>query len=424
MINILIFILATLSLVLTVQGIYNLYLLLYAWENPDRIEKNKSPRIFTRPEKTFTAIIPARHEENVIADTIRAVSKIDYPIEMTEIIVVLREDDLETIKAAQEAITMLGKRHARLVIFTGFPINKPHGLNIAMQYARNEVVGIFDAEDEPHHNIYNIVNTVMVRDNADVVQSGVQLINFHSNWYSSFNVMEYFFWFKSCLQFFAAKGVIPLGGNTVFFKRAWLTVVNGWDENCLTEDADIGLKLSMKGAKIRVVYDAEHATQEETPPTLQGFIKQRTRWNQGFMQIIKKGEWKKLPTARQRFLALYVLGWPIIQAFLFLALPVSIITSFAIKLPVWITLLSTLPLYLLLLQMAVAIVGLKEFTKEYNLHMPFYYPLKLALSFIPYQLLLGYSSLRALSHYIQSKTAWEKTVHINAHRAKAAFTVK
>ncbi len=419
--NILVIAIAVLSFVLTVQGIYNLFLLLYAWENPERIEQNKSPRIFGRPHLTFTAIIPARHEESVIADTIRAVSRIDYPVDMTEILVVLREDDIETIKTAQEAISMLGRRHARLVVFNGFPINKPHGLNVALQYAQNDVVTVFDAEDEPHKNIYNIVNTVMVRDNTDVVQSGVQLINFHSNWYSSFNVMEYFFWFKSCLQFFAAQNVIPLGGNTVFFRRAWLNMVNGWDETCLTEDADIGLKLSMKGAKIRVVYDAEHATQE-TPPTIQGFIKQRTRWNQGFMQIIKKGEWKKLPTLRQKILALYVLGWPIIQAFLFLALPVSFITSLFVKLPVWVSLFSMLPLYLLVLQMAVAIVGLKEFTKEYNLHMPFYFPIKLAFSFIPYQLLLGYSSLRAVLHYIQSKTAWEKTAHVNAHRSKSAFT--
>jgi glycosyltransferase XagB len=409
-------ILIILSLILIVQGIYNLYLMLYAWENPDRIEKNRSPRIFYRPQTTFTAIIPARHEEAVIADTIRAVSRIDYPVEMTEILIVLRVDDVGTIKAAQEAIDSLGRKHAKIVIFDGYPINKPHGLNVALKEATKDVVVIFDAEDEPHKNIYNIVNTVFVRDNPDVVQSGVQLINFHSNWYSAFNVLEYFFWFKSCLQYFSSQGVIPLGGNTVFFKRNKLNEVNGWDENCLTEDADIGLKLSLRGADIRVVYDEEHATQEETPPSLSGFIKQRTRWNQGFMQIIQKGYWKQLPQFKHKVLALYVLGWPLIQAFLFLALPVSLLSSIFLKLSVMVTLLSVIPMFLLLLQMSIAIVGLWEFCRDYKLKFPVYYPIKLAISFIPYQFILGFSALRATVRFIQSNTTWEKTEHVNAHR--------
>lgn len=412
--------LITLALILIVQGIYNLYLMLYAWENPENIEKNKSPHLFYKPETTFTAIIPARHEEQVIGDTIRAVSNINYPVEMTEIIVVLRTDDVGTIAAAQEAIEMLGRRHARIVTFDDYPINKPHGLNVALPYAKNDVVVVFDAEDEPHKNIYNIVNTVFVRDHADVVQSGVQLINFHTNWYSAFNVIEYFFWFKSCLQYFANQGVIPLGGNTVFFKRDKLLQVGVWDQNCLTEDADIGLKLSSIGANIRVVYDEEHATQEETPPSLSGFIKQRTRWNQGFMQVIKKGEWQRLPEAKHRLLALYVLGWPVVQALLFLTLPLSIATSIFVKLPVWITMISTLPLFLLMLQMAVAVVGLYEFTRDYKLKFPLYYPFKLILFFIPYQFILGYSSMRAMVRFVQSNTAWEKTTHINAHRVKVA----
>ncbi len=414
LVTILLFIL---SITLIIQGLYNLYLMLYAWDKPDRIEKNRSPRIFERPDKTFTALLPARHEESVIGDTIRAVSRIDYPVEKTEILVICRTDDQGTIKAAQEAINSLSRQHARVITFDDTPINKPHGLNIALKHASKEVIVVFDAEDEPHKNIYNIVNTIMIRDHADVVQSGVQLINFHSNWYSTFNVIEYFFWFKSCLLYFAKRGVVPLGGNTVFFDRKKLTEAGGWDEMCLTEDADIGIRLSIKGAKIRVVYDEEHATQEETPPTLKSFIKQRTRWNQGFMQIIAKGEWKKLRKPQHKILALYVLGWPLVQSFLFILLPFSIILAFFVRFPVIVTLISTLPLSILVLQMSVAIIGLWEFTRDYKLKFPIPYILKMAIYFIPYQLILGYSSLRAGYRFLKSNSTWEKTEHINAHRA-------
>lgn len=390
--------------------------MIYAWGHPSNRERNRSPRVLFNPEYSFTAIIPARHEEKVIGDTIRAVSRIDYPLELTEVLVVLREDDQGTISAAKAAIETTGRKNTKIITFDGYPINKPHGLNVALKKAKNDVVVIFDAEDEPHPEIYHIVNTVMMRDAADVVQCGVQLMNFRSNWYSSLNVLEYFFWFKSAMQFFSKRGVIPLGGNTIFIKREWLEEVHGWDQHCLTEDADIGLKLSTKGANIRVVYDEVHATQEETPPTLHGFIKQRTRWNQGFIHVLRKGLWRRIPSIQQRLLALYILGWPIVQAFLFILIPLSVLIALTMKLPAGLVVITTIPLYLIFIQAVVLMLGLWQFSKDYHQPISLLYPLRLIFYVIPYQCMLGYAALRALFRTIQRRNTWEKTEHINAHR--------
>ena len=55
-------------------------------------------------------------------------------------------------------------------------------------------------------------------------------------------------------------------------------------------------------------------TQEETPDSMGQFIKQRTRWSLGFMQVMAKGEWKKLPTFWERARAVMLLDsstpWP------------------------------------------------------------------------------------------------------------------
>ena len=123
----------------------------------------------------------------------------------------------------------------------------------------------------------------MIKEGVGVVQSGVQLMNFNDHWFGIHNCLEYFFWFKSRLHFYAQVGMIPLGGNTVFVRRELLERVKGWDEHCLTEDADIGLRLSVLGERIRVVYDSQHVTREETPDSVASFIRQRTRWQQGFL---------------------------------------------------------------------------------------------------------------------------------------------
>lgn len=407
----------TFSLVLTIQGIFTLVWILYAWENPEDIDRHKSPKEFYQPQYSFTALIPARHEVTVIKDTIKAVNNINYPNHLKEVLVLCKEGDQVTIDKTKETIKELNQKNIRLVLFNSFPINKPYGLNFGLKEAKNEIVTIFDAEDEPHPDIYNVVNTVMIRDQVDVLQSGIQLMNYRAHWFSALNVVEYFLWFKSGLHFFLKIGnVTPLGGNTVFFKKQWLEKVGGWDENCLTEDADIGIRLILAGAKTRVIYDEQHSTQEETPTSVAGFIKQRTRWNQGFLQIFIKDDWKKLPQLRQKLVSLYVLTSPLIQAFLLLYTPVALWVAFTQKVPVVVSLLSFVPIYLFILQILVYIVGLYEFAKAYKLKFPVWMPLKVLLTFYPYQFMLMFSSFRAFYRVAFSKNDWEKTFHTNGHR--------
>ena len=179
-----------------------------------------------------------------------------------------------------------------------------------------------------------------------MVQSGVQLMNYNSIWYSTFNVLVYYFWFKSSLHFYAKQGVVPLGGVSVFFRRSFLERVGGWDMMCLTEDAEIGMRLSQAGAKMTVVYNATYATQEETPPTLTSFIKQRTRWAQGFLQILSRGTYRYFPTYRQRLLALYVLSWPIIIPVVFLLLPFGIVMMLLVSLQPMLALIANISFYI------------------------------------------------------------------------------
>lgn len=405
------------SSILTLQSVFTLVWMLYAWEDPNEAERQRSPKVLFRPLYSFSALIPARHEEKVIADTIKAVNKIKYPDILKEILVLCKKDDIKTISKAKEVIKKLGQKNIRLIVFDSSPVNKPHGLNYGLIKAKNEIITIFDAEDEPHPDIYKVVNTVLIKDGVDVVQSGVQLMNYRAHWFSALNVMEYFLWFKSGLHFFLkVGGITPLGGNTVFFKKRLLKKIRGWDENCLTEDAEIGIRLTLAGAKTRVVYDERHATQEETPTSISGFIRQRTRWNQGFMQIFMKGDWKKLPKFRQKMIILYILLSPLIQTLFWLYTPAALWIAIAWKLPILVSIYSFIPFYLLILHILVYITGLYEFTKIYKLKYPYWMPLKVLLTFYPYQFALVFSSLRALYRVALGSNNWEKTLHLNNHR--------
>jgi glycosyltransferase XagB len=406
------------SAFLTIQAVITLIWMLYAWENPRKFKSRKSPKKYLDPLYSFSALVPMRHEEKVALDTIRAISEIDYPNHLKEIVIICRNDDTETINKAQSIVADLGQEDNTVVVLVNsFPINKPYSLNQGLRHAKNHIITIFDAEDEPHPDIYRIVNTVLVKEKVDIVQSGVQLMNYDSRWYSPFAIMEYFLWFKSGLSFFTDWGDVAfLGGNTVFFKKNMLKLVGGWDENTLTEDADIGIRLTLSGAKAKVIYDPVHVTREEAPGSVESYIKQRTRWNQGFLQILAKGDWKKLPTLKQKFVTLYVLLAPFLPIVLFLYIPFGIWTSIVMQVPVSLAIFSYTPFYLLFAIVTVQILGLWEFTKIYRQRFKWYLPLRIFLGFFAYTAVLAFSAIRAIYRVILNLNVWEKTLHLNAHR--------
>jgi glycosyltransferase XagB len=410
------------SLLFAAQAAYSTSLMLYAWEDREKHTRNAVPETYEEPSLSFTVLLPARHEEEVIQDTIQRVVDLHYPRELVQVLVVIEAGDTGTIAKVNEKLAFLRAldiNHVRLITFDDPPINKPHGLNVGLAHATGDVVTIFDAEDEPHPDILQVVNTVMLRETAPVVQCGVQLMNYDDHWFSALNVLEYFFWFKSRMHYHASVGMVPLGGNTVFVTREKLEQINGWDQYCLTEDADLGIRLSSLGTPVRVLYSDEFVTKEETPPSVSQFIKQRTRWNQGFLQVLGKGEWRKLPRFSQRMLALYTLSSPIIQAFMCLYIPVSFWAMLFVKMPAAAALFTTLPLYMLVVQLAINLVGMYEFAEAHRLKASPLLAVRLTIAYFPYQALLSWGALRAFWRQIRGKRNWEKTKHVGAHRHKA-----
>src|SRR5258707_14441079 len=408
------------TLFMTAQAVFDIRLRLFIWEAPEHAWLNRAPTVYRPSHLSFTILLPARHEEHVYQTTIQKVYNLNYPKELMQIIAICREDDPGTIAEARAKIDELGDPNVQLLVFNDQPINKPHGLNLGLRVAHGDVVTIFDAEDEPHPDILNIINTTMLNEDVDVVQSGVQLMNHNTKWFCFLNVLEYFFWFKSSMHFFARVGMTPLGGNTVFVRRELMEQLGGWDEDCLTEDADLGIRLNLSHARVRIIYDDEFVTREETPPTIEQFIKQRTRWNQGFIQILFKGEWLKLEKLSQRILAFYVLTLPELQAFFALMLPVSLLMFFFVKLPLWFALLTFMPFYCFILAAFIDLAGLHEFLKAHKRKWSWREALVMVLAFFPYQWLLTLGALRAVFRYMQGRSNWEKTVHVGQHRTRVA----
>ena len=391
------------ALFLFTQSLLSLYLMTYSWEYPERLFSSQAPASYLSARLSFSVLLAARHEEAVIYETIKRVWKANYPSLLLEIIVICSSDDTDTIAEAQRAIRDLGSERIRVATFSNLPINKPHALNVGFQHTVNQIITIFDAGDDIDPNIFNMVNTVMIKERVGIVQAGIQLMNFNGRWFGIHNCLEYFFWFKSRLHFHSKVGMTPLGRNTVFIRRELVERIRGWDEQCLIEEADIGLRLSVSGEPIRVVYDAQHVTREETPESVSSFIKQRAQWQQGFLQVLWKGSWLSLPHLSQRLLALFTLTYPYAQAIITLLWPLIVAEMFFMNAPVLVTMVSFLPLYGLFFQFVISTAGAFLFAREYNLRFSVLNLIGMAITFLPYQWILGISTIRGTYREIKKQ---------------------
>jgi cellulose synthase/poly-beta-1,6-N-acetylglucosamine synthase-like glycosyltransferase len=402
------FVLATAAM-LVVAGT-TLAWMIDSWRTPRAVGQMPFPEP-DAPQLSFSLIVPARHEEAVLADTVRRLLCQDHPF--VEVLVVVGDDDPGTAAVAYE----LAEQDLRVVVIVddSVPKNKPKALNRALAHCTGEITGVFDAEDEVAPELLTHVDACFRAEQAHVVQGGVQLMNYRSNWWSLRNALEYFFWFASRLHFHARKGFIPLGGNTVFVRTDLLKLVGGWDADCLAEDCELGIRLSTRGARVAVAYSPQLATREETPPSLRGLVKQRTRWNQGYLQVWRKGEWKRLPLAK-RAMARYLLAMPFMQAFAGVLIPLSLLSMVLFKAPVLFVLFTYVPLAASLATLAVEVVGLSEFNRMFGLKVRLRDYLKLVAGALPYQLILAFAAMRATAREFRGEQGWEKTEHVGAHR--------
>lgn len=405
-------IMVLLSLALFAIAATTLWWTMHAWRTPETLQSTR----FAAPDGThtlsFSLLVPARHEEAVLEHTVARLLESTHPD--YEIIIIVGHDDPGT---AQVAMRLASDAPEKVSVVTDVNEvkNKPRALNTALPHCRGDVVGVFDAEDQVHPELLSHVDHAFRSTGADVVQGGVQLINFHSSWYSLRNCLEYFFWFRSRLHLHAQKGLIPLGGNTVFVRTPVLRGADGWDGNCLAEDCDLGVRLSSQGRRVVVAYDSAMVTREETPDSLRGLLRQRTRWNQGFLQVLRKRDWRRLPTFRQRVLAQHTLASPFLQAFSGMVIPVGLFVAVAMKLPVAVAMVTFLPVVPTLAMLSFELVALHDFGRQYGLPIRFVHYLKLILGAFPYGLMLSLAAIRAVWRQLMGRNDWELTRHVGAH---------
>ena len=342
----------------------------------------------------YTILVPLYKESAVVPQLLQALQNLDYPKDRLDIKLVVEEEDTQT----QETILLQNPpRYMQIIrVPDSHPKTKPKACNYALQFARGSVTAIFDAEDIPDPRQLKLALLKFEEDpKIACVQARLNYYNINDNFLTRWFALEYAIWFNFVMQGLAKLGhPLPLGGTSNHVKTSALKEVGGWDAFNVTEDADLGLRLSRFGYKSAAI---NSLTREEAPNEVWPWIKQRTRWIKGFMQtfIVQMREPRFCPS-----LTFFIGAAPLI----FLAtLPMLAAAPF-FAMPNWLLYLSVFNLaYSAISHVAYCVIAKDELPSKY-----LFWP---ALTFPLYCVMHIIAAYRALYQLVAAPSYWDKTTH-------------
>ena len=251
-------------------------------------------------------LIPAHNEEQVIGATIESMLQLEYPKDKLEIIVINDGSQDKT----KEIINHYAALDARVHLFD---IQQGEGgkgksrtLNLGIQQAKGEIIAIYDADNTPDKDsLRYLVAQLLDNKELGAVIGKFRTVNKKATLLTRFINIETLS-FQLMLQAgrWQMHGISTLPGTNYVMWNHLIKKLGGWDEEALTEDSELSIRIYEEGYKIKFIPYA--ITYEQEPQQWSVWIKQRLRWVRGNNYVVKKF-WKKIPHFKSKRLALDLL---------------------------------------------------------------------------------------------------------------------
>lgn len=274
----------TLSLIYFMDVIFNLFLTIRTLHGSYElnITAEEIATLIDKTLPTYSILCPLYKEAHVISHFLKSISKIDWPKKQLDVMLLLEEDDNESIQMVKE---MTLPPYIRiLVVPHSFPKTKPKACNYGLAHAKGEYLVIYDAEDAPDPLQLKKAYLGFQKSGEKVfcLQAKLNYYNPNQNLLTRFFTAEYSLWFDMTLPGLQSIHTsIPLGGTSNHFKTANLRRLQGWDPFNVTEDADLGIRLFKQGYTTAII---DSITLEEANSNWGNWLRQRSRWIKGYMQ--------------------------------------------------------------------------------------------------------------------------------------------
>lgn len=240
-------------------------------------------------QPTISVLIPAYDEERVIGRILQGMTKLTYPKDKLQIIVI---DDASTDKTSEIADRFAEKYESMKVVhrYRDEGKGKSAALNEGLKYATGEIIYCFDADYYPQYDILEKLTAYFTDPQVGAVQGRVTVLNEPKNLVTRLVALERIGGYRVDQKARDDLQLIPQFGGTVGgFRSHLINSLGGWNPNMLAEDTDLTFRVYLSGYKVRYVNEAE--CYEEAVENWQAYWHQRCRWAKGHMQCAFKHLW-------------------------------------------------------------------------------------------------------------------------------------
>ncbi len=233
----------------------------------------------------FSLIVPAKDEGTVLGRCLDALIALDYPRESLEIIVV--EGNSKDI--TKEICSEFTQKYPSIIkiVQESTSRGKPAALNLAQTHVTGEITGVFDADSVPEKDTLRKIASYFNDNSVTAVQGRAVSLNETKNMLTRVAAKEEKAWFQALLGGREKLNLfVALTGSCQFVRTKVLEELGGWEENSLTEDVELALRLVEKNYLIK--YAPDVCFWQETPNAMGDLIRQRGRWYRGYMEAALK----------------------------------------------------------------------------------------------------------------------------------------
>jgi 1,2-diacylglycerol 3-beta-glucosyltransferase len=228
----------------------------------------------------ISLLVSAHNEEAVVEQLAANLCQLDYPAELYEVWVI---DDRSTDRTPQ-LLDELALRYAQLRVLhrTNGGGGKSGALNQVLPLTKGELIGVFDADAQVTKDFLRPVASYFDQPQVGALQLRKAVANAQTNLLTAGQSIEMALDAYLQQQRITVGGIGELRGNGQFVRRQALADCGGWNEETITDDLDLTLRLHLNGWDINLANSP--AVLEEGVTSWRALWHQRNRWAEGGYQ--------------------------------------------------------------------------------------------------------------------------------------------
>jgi 1,2-diacylglycerol 3-beta-glucosyltransferase len=226
-------------------------------------------------------LVAAKNEEAVVANLVKNMCELDYPSDRYELWAI---DD----NSADQTAVLLEKlalEYDQLRVFhrsAGASGGKSGALNQVIPLTKGEILAVFDADAQITPDLLRRVLPLFEREEVGAVQVRKAIANAFTNFWTRGQAAEMALDSFFQQQRIAIGGIGELRGNGQFIRRSALIRCGGFNEETITDDLDLTIRLHLDDWDIDFLLDP--GVNEEGVTNPRALWHQRNRWAEGGYQ--------------------------------------------------------------------------------------------------------------------------------------------